>query len=138
MVGVTMALVLIGVYYPIFLHYFSDIVKRDSLTLYRIFLDVVWYPVYEEITYRSFTLTHFGNLHELSLSTRNLTVNVTQTLLFLSIHKQYVSLPLVFVPVFCLAFLTGILFIRTRNIFGCIVSHSLLNGFALLLRTLQR
>jgi membrane protease YdiL (CAAX protease family) len=128
------ALVLIGVYYPIFLHYFSDIVKGESPNLYGFFLDVVWYPVYEETAYRSFTLSHFANPDESSLSTRNLVVNVTQSLLFLSIHKHHFPLPLVLVPVFLLAFLSGMLFLRTRNIYGCIVSHSILNGFALLLR----
>ncbi len=134
MIGVTMALGIIGMYYPIFLHYFSDIVKQESLSLYGIFLDVVWYPVYEETAYRSFTLSHFAYPDESALSTRNLVVNVTQSFLFLSIHKHHFPFPLVFIPVFFLAFLNGMLFLRTRNIYGCIVSHSVLNGFALLLR----
>ena len=88
-VGVAIALALIGVYYPIFLHYFSEIMKREVFNLYRIFLDVIWYPLYEEITYRSFTLTHFANLDESCFSTRNFTLNVAQSLLFLSIHKHH-------------------------------------------------
>ena len=126
------------VYYPIYLHCFSDIVKGASLTLYRIFLDVVWYPVYEETTYRSFTLAHFANPDEFYLSKRNLIVNATQSLLFLSIHKHHFPMPLVLVPVFFLAFLNGMLFLRMRTIYGCIVSHSILNGFALLLRYWNR
>ena len=126
--------VLIGVYSPIFVHYLSDMLNRGRFNLYDVFLDVVWYPVYEEITYRSFALSHFANLDESYHSSKNLIVNVTQSLLFLSIHKHHFSLSLVLIPVFLLAFLNGILFLRTRNICGCIVSHSVLNGFALLLR----
>jgi len=129
--------VLCGVYYPIFNHYLPDILKREPLTLYGIFLDVVWYPVYEEIAYRSFALTHFAELDKPYLSTRNLIVNLAQSFLFLSIHKHHFSAPLILVPVFLLGLLNGFLFLKTRNIYGCIVSHSVLNGFALLLRSLQ-
>ncbi len=133
--GVAIALALMGVYYPIFLSYFSDSVHGDAVDLYGVLLDVLWYPVYEETAYRGFTLTHFANLDEPCLSPRNLISNVAQSLLFLSIHKHHLNAPLVLVPVFLLALLNGILFVRTRNLFGCIVSHSLLNGFAVLLRT---
>jgi len=135
-VGVLIALVFSGMYYPIFLYYLP-MMKMEIITFYSIFLDVVWYPTYEEITYRSFGLSHFAELDRSFLSHRNLTVNIFQSLLFLSIHKHHFSVPLVLLPVFFLGFMNGLLFLKTRNIYGCIASHSALNGFALLLRLLM-
>lgn len=134
-IGVLLALVLTGIYYPTFLHYLP-LMRLETIDLYDVFLDVVWYPVYEEISYRSFALTHFTELDRSRFSTRNLIVNLFQSFLFLSIHKHHLSVPLVLVPVFFLGLLNGFLFLKTRNIYGCIVSHSALNGFALLLRCL--
>ena len=131
--GVVKALVLSAAYYPIFLNYL-DIMKTGTVTIYSIFLDVVWYPIYEEVTYRSFLFSHFAEADQSYLSSRNLTVNLFQSLLFLSIHKHHFSTPLVLLPVFFLGLVNGFLFLKTRNIYGCIVSHSALNGFALLLK----
>ena len=131
--GVIIALVLSVVYYPIFLYYL-DIMKIGIVTIYSIFLDVVWYPIYEEVTYRSFLFSHFAEVDQSYLSSRNLIVNLFQSLLFLSIHKHHFSTPLVLLPIFFLGLVNGFLFLKTRNIYGCIVSHSALNGFALLLK----
>ena len=131
--GVVKALVLSAAYYPIFLNYL-DIMKTGTVTIYSIFLDVVWYPIYEEVTYRSFLFSHFAEADQSYLSSRNLTVNLFQSLLFLSIHKHHFSTPLVLLPIFFLGLVNGFLFLKTRNIYGCIVSHSALNGFALLLK----
>jgi len=134
-IGVLIAFVLSGAYYPIFVYYLP-MMKMEIITHYSIFLDVVWYPTYEEVTYRSFVLSHFTKLDRFYLSSRNLIVNVFQTFLFLSIHKHHFSTPLVLLPVFFLGLMNGFLFLKTRNIYGCIVSHSALNGFALLLKYL--
>ncbi|MFQ6068877.1 MAG: type II CAAX prenyl endopeptidase Rce1 family protein [Candidatus Bathyarchaeia archaeon] len=134
-IGVLIAFVSSGMYYPIFLYYLP-MMKIEIITLYSIFLDVIWYPTYEEVTYRSFALSHFAKLDRSYLSSRNLIVNIFQSLLFLSIHKHHFSAPLVLLPVFCLGFVNGFLFLKTRNIYGCILSHSALNGFALLLKYL--
>jgi membrane protease YdiL (CAAX protease family) len=132
---VIIALVLSVVYYPIFLYYLN-IMRIGIVTIYSIFLDVVWYPIYEEVTYRSFVFSHFAKLDRSYLSLRNFIVNVFQTFLFLSIHKHHFSTPLILLPVFFLGLVNGFLFLKTRNIYGCIVSHATLNGFALLLKYL--
>jgi len=132
-IGLLIAFVLSGMYYPIFLYYLP-MMKMEIITLYSIFLDVVWYPIYEEVTYRSFGLSHFAKLDRSYLSSRNLIVNIFQSFLFLSIHKHHFSAPFVLLPVFFLGLMNGFLFLKTRNIYGCIASHSALNGFALLLR----
>jgi len=133
--GMIIALVLSVVYYPIFLYYL-DIMKIGIVTIYSIFLDVVWYPIYEEVTYRSFLISHFAEVDQPFLSSRNLIVNLFQSLLFLSIHKHHFAVPLVLFPVFFLGLTNGFLFLKTRNIYGSIASHSVLNGFALLLNHL--
>ncbi|MFQ6095113.1 MAG: type II CAAX prenyl endopeptidase Rce1 family protein [Candidatus Bathyarchaeia archaeon] len=135
--GLLILLVLSGVYYPIFLHYPGYVSKQGTIDIYVILLDLVWYPLYEEITYRSFALTHFAELDKSSLSTKNLIANISQSFLFVSIHKQHFGAPPLLVLVFLLGFLNGFLFLKTRNAYGCIVSHSTLNGFALLLRFVQ-
>jgi len=132
-IGVLISLVLCGMYYPIFIYYFP-MIRMEIITLYSIFLDVIWYPTYEEVTYRSFALSHFAKLDRTYLYPRNLIVNIFQSLLFLSIHKHHFSAPLVLLPIFFAGFVNGFLFLKTRNIYGCIASHSALNGFALLLR----
>jgi len=123
---------LIAIYYPIFFYYFPYM--SEAIDIYTIFSDVFHYPVYEEIAYRSFVLTHFANLDHPPLSNRNLILNLTQSLLFVSIHKHHFSQPLILIPVFLLGLLNGLLFLKTKNIYGCLVSHSILNGSALLLR----
>ena len=135
--SVIIALVLSAVYYPIFLYYL-DIMKTGIITIYSILLDVIWYPIYEEVTYRSFLFSHFAEVDQSYLSSKNLIVNLFQSLLFLSIHKHHFSTPLVLLPVFFLGLVNGFLFLKTRNLYGCIVSHSALNGFALLLKYLSQ
>jgi len=135
-ISVLIVFVLSGIYHPIFLYYLPHMLQQGTMDLYKVFLDVVHYPVYEEITYRSFALAHFAELDRQYLSTRNIIANLSQSLLFLIIHKHHFSVPLVLIPVFLLGLLNGFLFLRTRNICGCIVSHSALNSFGLLLRYL--
>ena len=124
---------LIAIYYPIFFHYLPYTLGKEDIDIYTVFSDVFHYPVYEEIAYRSFVLIHFAKLDSSPLSNRNLILNLTQSLLFVSIHKHHFSQPLILIPVFLLGLLNGLLFLKTKNIYGCIFSHSILNGFALLL-----
>ena len=123
------------IYYFVYLYHYFDI-RHDIPTVYDIFTDIVWYPLYEETAYRAFFLSHYAQLNVSSSSKRNLTVNLLQSILFLSIHKHHIvsGVYLVLVPVFLLGFMNGIIFQKTRNIYGCLIAHSVLNAFALILR----
>lgn len=123
------------VYYGVFLYYLPAF-ERQPLAPWAVFTDVLWYPLYEEIAYRSFFLVHFGDPGASGLSRRNLLANLSQSLLFLSIHWHHVisGMLLVLVPVFMLAILNGFIFLRTRNLYGCLLSHAALNGFALIIQ----
>jgi len=133
--GLLVSVFLMAVYYPISRHYASLIGTR-LVTLHDLFTDIAWYPLYEEVAYRGFLLTHFARFKSPNLSKRNILLNLIQSLFFLSIHRHHVTsgVALVLLPVFLLGLLNGFLFIKTRNIFGCLLSHSAVNGFALLLR----
>ena len=124
-------------YYPIFLYYFS-LIEKQLPSAYDVFTDVIWYPFYEEVAYRSFFLVHFAVFDCSSLSKRNLLVNLLQSLLFLFVHMHLIrsGTPMVLVLVFLLALLNGFLFLRTRNIFGCLLSHCVINSFAWFLRAI--
>jgi len=130
-----MSLFLMIIYYAIFLYYLP-LIEKQLPNIYDVFTDVVWYPFYEEVAYRSFFLVHFAKPDRPVLSKWNLSVNLLQSVLFASIHKHHVTsrMPLVLVVVLFLALLNGFLFLKTRNIFGCLLSHSALNSFAWLLR----
>jgi len=134
--GAAIAFALILVYYPIFMYYLPLILAGETPDLYVLFLDVVWYPAYEEVAYRSFALAHFAEPNGSCMSKRNVIVNLLQSILFVSIHGQHFTTPLVLIPVFLLALFNGCLFLRTKNAWGCIVSHSASNALALLLRYL--
>jgi len=133
--GLLTASLLMVIYYPIFMQY-MPLLERRLPSLYDLITDVVWYPLYEEAAYRSFLLTHFADFRTSSFTKRNLLLNSLQAVLFLSIHKHHVvsGRPLVLVTVLALALLNGLIFLKTRNISGCILSHCAINGFALFLR----
>lgn len=133
--GLLTATLLMAIHYPIFMQYMPLLEKRAP-SLYDLFTDVVWYPLYEETTYRSFLLVHFADFRTSSFSKRNLLLNSLQALLFLFIHKHHVvsGRALVLVTILALALLNGLIFLKTRNISGCILSHCAINGFALFLR----
>jgi membrane protease YdiL (CAAX protease family) len=135
--GVLSAFAVILTWYPIFVFYLS-LLENMFITLYIIFTDVMWCPFYEEVTYRGFILAHLSTEKGNVFSVRNLAANLIQTSLFLSVHHKFIAsgTPLFFVPVFFLGFATGMIFLKTRNIYGCIVSHSLTNGIAHLVRML--
>ena len=91
-------------------------------------------PSCHEHIYRAFFLAHFA-APRLSSSRREVLPNLIQALLFLSVHNRYLAIgqPLVVVPVFLLGFLNDLVSPRTCNALGCVLSHSLANGAALLL-----
>lgn len=122
-------------YLPIFFHYQSTLQQVDLFDLYPLFTDAIWYPLYEEIAYRGFSLGHFTSSGEPLFSRKTMPANLVQSVLFLSIHYKHVAAghPLILIPVFLLGLLNGFLFLRTRNTVGCILSHSLLNLSAMAL-----
>jgi len=132
--GLLVAFALVVIYHPIFLQYLPQMLEGGAIELYTVFLDVFHYPVYEEISYRSFALSHFADLEKSPRSKKNMVVNLFQSVLFVSIHKHHFNAPLILVPVFLLGLLNGILSLKTRNVYGCMFSHSILNSSALLLR----
>jgi len=133
--GLLTATLLMAIHYPIFMQYIP-LLEKTASSLYDLFTDVVWYPLYEETAYRSFLLVHFADFRTSSFTKRNLLLNSLQAVLFLSIHRQHVvsGRPLVLVTVLVLALVNGLVFLKTRNISGCILSHCAINGFALFLR----
>jgi membrane protease YdiL (CAAX protease family) len=131
--GLLITLFLFAMYYLIFLNYVSYMLEKMVIDIYSVFSDIIHYPIYEEIAYRSFVFIHFAEFNQSALSRKNLLVNSFQSILFVSIHKHHFNLPLILIPIFLLGFLNGLLFLKTRNIFGCLASHSILNGSALLL-----
>jgi membrane protease YdiL (CAAX protease family) len=132
--GFLIAIFLVAMYYLIFLNCISYMLGKMVVDIYSVFSDVIHYPIYEEIAYRSFVFTHFAEFDQSALSRKNLSVNLFQSILFVSIHKHHFNLPLILIPIFLLGFLNGFLFLKTRNIFGCVASHSILNGSVLILR----
>jgi len=130
--GASSSLLAIMAYYPIFLGYLGKRIV-DPLDTSVIFMDLVWYPVYEELSYRGFFLGFFA--WQDSFNGANLVLNLVQALMFVSVHKHHVlaGFPLLLLPVFLFGFLSGMVFLKTRNTYGCILSHILLNGAAHLL-----
>jgi len=125
-----------AIYYPIFVHYLS---RRmwEGLGLLALFTDLVWYPLYEEVAYRGFFLGSFANPGE-GFSGRNLSLNLVQALFFVLVHQNHIraGLWLLLIPVFALGFAMGLVFLRTRNIAGCVLGHSFVNGVAHVFRIL--
>jgi membrane protease YdiL (CAAX protease family) len=105
------------------------------VTPYVLFTDVFWYPFYEEVAYRGFALAYLVPRELRVFSLRSLVGNLAQALLFVSIHHRYVTsgAPLFLVPVLLLGLANGFIFLKTRNIFGCFLCHSLANALALLI-----
>lgn len=132
LLGVFFALGIILVWYLFFRYYLPP---PESFTSYVLFTDVIWYPFYEEVTYRGFALPYLVPKETDLSSLRSLVGNFAQALLFVSIHHKYVTTgaPLFLVPVLLMGLATGFIFLRTRNIFGCFLCHSLANSLGLLI-----
>jgi len=138
LLGLAITAILFLVYLTIFVYYIP-MLQVAFIGFYVVFTDVVWYPLYEEVAYRGFFLAHFTNPDDSSFSRRGLLLNLSQAALFLSVHYKHVTAgqPLLLIPVFLLGFLNGFIYLRTRNVTGCIASHSILNGAALLLNQIM-
>jgi len=125
--GLGVGLMVSMVYYPIFIHYILRM-QGKSPDLILLFVDLVWYPVYEEIAYRGFFLGSFADLEE-GFSVRNLGLVLLQAVFFVFVHQNHISagLYLLLIPIFFLGFSMGLVFLKTRSIAGCILGHSLVN-----------
>lgn len=134
--GLGVGLAVSVVSYPIFIHYLSRRL-RTSQGLIDLLVDLVWYPVYEEVSYRGFFLGSFADL-EKGFSVRNLGLVLTQAIFFVLVHQNHISasLYLLLIPVFLLGFSMGLVFLKTRSIAGCILGHSLINLVGHLLSSL--
>ncbi len=123
-----------AIYYPIFVHYLSKRTWEDLGPL-TLFTDLIWYPLYEEVAYRGFFLGSFADPSE-GFSGRNLALNLAQALFFVLVHQNHIraGLWLLLIPVFALGFAMGLVFLRTRNIAGCVLGHDLVNGVAMMFR----
>jgi len=134
--GAGAGLISIASYYPVFLHYLG-MRPASPLGLGVILTDLVWYPLYEEVSYRGFFLGVFARRGRLT-SGVNLALNLVQALLFVSVHRHHVSagVPLLLIPVFILGFVNGLVFLGSWNVAGCVLGHALVNGLAHLLQCL--
>jgi len=92
--------------------------------------DVLWYPLYEEVTYRGFFLSQLGGYFKAPWK-----ANLAQTALFVLVHYHlvYAGMPIRLLPVFALGLTLGYTFLRSRNLVGCILGHSTANGVAALI-----
>ncbi len=134
LLGVCSFLGIILVSYLFFVYYLPPL-ESVSVTPYVLLTDVFWYPFYEEVVYRGFALAYLVH-GEMSVSSlRRLVGNLAQALLFVSIHHKYVKsgTPLFLVPVLLLGLANGFIFLKTRNLYGCFLRHSLVNTLALLI-----
>ena len=122
-------------YYPIFILY-RGVIAAPIPSLWSMLIDVVWYPLYEEVSYRGFFLGFLAKEGG-DFSRHNLGLNLLQSLLFVLIHRHHVSagFPFLLIPVLLLGFLNGLVFLRSRNVTGCIVGHAIVNGTAWLMQT---
>jgi len=132
LLGVCSFLGVVLVWYPVFVYYKPSL---ESITAYVLFTDVFWYPFYEEVAYRGFALAYLVPRETGALSLRSLVGNFAQALLFLSVHHKYVTsgMSLFLVPVLLMGLANGFIFLKTRNIFGCFLGHSLANTLALII-----
>jgi membrane protease YdiL (CAAX protease family) len=133
--GLLAGLLVLAAYYPIFLLY-RGVRAAPIPYVWLILIDVAWYPLYEEISYRGFFLGFLAK-ESVDFSSYNLGLNLLQTLLFVSVHHHHVSaeFPFLLIPVFILGFLNGLVFLRSRNVLGCIIGHAVVNGTAWLVQT---
>jgi membrane protease YdiL (CAAX protease family) len=135
--GLLAGLLVLGAYYPVLLLYGGT--KTGAIpNVWSILIDVLWYPLYEEVSYRGFFLGFFAR-ENTDFTSYFLGLNLAQALLFASVHHHHVSagVPLL-IPVFLLGFFNGLVFLRSRNIVGCIVGHAVVNGTAWLMSILTQ
>ena len=85
----------------------------------------------DPVSYRSFFIAHFAEPGRRGNHSKNVGVNLKQAVLFTVIHKQFFTLPLLLIIVLSVGLFIGYQFLKTRNIYRCIVTHALVNSFAL-------
>lgn len=120
------------VYLALFIFYRVAFQPIGEIDWSILFTSMVWYSLYDEIVYRGFFLSHFSDVNESVLSARGLFVNILQTLLFISAPIKVLTIgePLVLLLFSLLGFVNGLIFMKTRNLAGCILSHSIVIGSA--------
>ena len=134
LLGVCSSLGIILVWYLFFVYY-SPSLEDFTVTAYVLFEDVIWYPFYEEVAYRGFALAYLVPKKTSIFGLRSLVGNFAQALLFISVHHRYVTsgTPLFLVPLLLMGLANGFIFLKTRNISGCFLCHSLTNTLGLLI-----
>ncbi|MFQ5832448.1 MAG: type II CAAX prenyl endopeptidase Rce1 family protein [Candidatus Thorarchaeota archaeon] len=135
--GLLVSAILVTVFAQVAFLY-APVMPTFAITPSIILSDVLWYPIYEEVTYRSFFLAHSADFNISVKSKRNVGANICQAVFFTLIHRNHMEsgMFLLLVIVFLLGLLNGMLFVRTKNITGCFIAHASLNTGALLLRLL--
>jgi len=125
--GIFAAIVVVAIWLISLRVYGSWPIPKSATILLK---DVLWYPVYEEVTYRGFFLSQLGGYFNAPWK-----ANLAQTALFVLVHYHlvYAGMPIRLLPVFALGLTLGYTFLRSRNLVGCILGHSMANGGAALI-----
>ena len=133
--GLLAGFLVLVAYYPIFMLY-RGVRAAPIPSVWPMLIDVVWYPLYEEVSYRGFFLGFLAKEGG-DFSRHNHGLNLLQSILFVLVHHHHASagFPFLLIPVFLLGFLNGLVFLRSRNVTGCIVGHAIVNGTAWLMQT---
>lgn len=109
---------------PAYLEQLAKLFTIDASTWKLLLIIAVAPGICEEIMFRGFLMRFFEN-------NGKTTAVVISALLFAAFHLD----PFRFVPVFLLGLLLGYLTIRSGNIINSILSHTLNNGFAVIIST---
>jgi membrane protease YdiL (CAAX protease family) len=132
--GSSFSMLLMAVYYFAFvIHYFD--IGHEIPSIFEVFTNVIWLSLYEEVVYRGFFLSHFSDSTYSAWTKRNFVVNLFQSVLYLSIYLNYAVNGAYFmlVPMFLLGIINGIIFQKIKNIYGCLILHSIFNAFTIIL-----
>lgn len=132
--GSSFSVLLMAVYYFTFIIHYFDI-GHEIPSIFEVLTSVIWLPLYEEVTYRGFFLIHFSDSTYSAWTKRNFAVNIFQSILYLSIYLNYTMTGAYFmlIPMFLLGIINGIIFQKTKNIYGCLILHLAFNAFVVIL-----
>ncbi len=133
--GLLAGFLVLMAYYPISILY-RGVRAAPIPGVWSMLNDIIWYPLYEEVSYRGFFLGFLAKEGG-DFSRHDLGLNLLQSLLFVLVQRNHVSakFPFLLIPVLLLGFLNGLVFLRSRNVTGCIVGHAIVNGTAWLMQT---
>lgn len=148
--SIVLALLTIGivgiVHYSIFTSYLPSVLMgAPPITLNSILLYVLLSPLLEEFIFRSillavstYLLGRFTRFNGSPFSIDGVSINLGQSILFMLSHYQYLEreMSLFLIPPFLLGFLNGVVFLKTKNIIGSIMAHSICNSIVLIIPTL--